>query len=144
MDSEQPIDLVALAERRASRKGSLGPVPTGRPVGAIRPTGARVSRPHEPLSLVRLIGFPLVVGAVSYLLSFGVVVGFGCAFLALAVALVPAGVVRIVIGTGLVATMLAQLSADFSWPFAWGVRWLFFAALLGSGALYTQWRLSDL
>jgi len=144
MDPEQPIDLVALAERRSSRKGSLGPVPTGKPVGAVRPAGGRISHPHEPLSLVRLIGLPLAAAAISYLLSFGVVVGFGCVFLALAVAIVPAGVSRIVVGTGLVATMLAQLTADFSWPFAWGVRWLFFAALLGSAALYGQWRLSDL
>jgi hypothetical protein len=40
--------------------------------------------------------------------------------------------------------MLAQLTADFAWPFAWGVRWFFFAALLGSAALYGQWRLSEL
>jgi hypothetical protein len=140
MDPEQPIDLVALAERRSSRRGSAS---TGKPVGAIRPTRRRVSHPHEPLSLVRLIGFPLVAAGLSYLLSFGVVVGFGCVFLALVVAIVPAGVARIVLGAGLVATMLAQLTADFSWPFAWGVRWLFFVALFGSAALYGQWRLSD-
>jgi hypothetical protein len=144
MDPEQPIDLVSLAERRSSRKGSLAPPPTGHPVGAIRPAGSRASHPQEPLSLARLIGYPLGAAALSYLLSFGVVIGFGCVFLALVVAIVPAGVIRIVVCTGLVATMLAQVTADFSWPFAWGVRWLFFAALLGSGALYTQWRLSDL
>jgi hypothetical protein len=144
MDSEQPIDLVALAERRSSRKGSLAPAPRGKPVGAIRPARSRVSHRHEPLSLGRLVGYPLAAAVVSYLLSFGVVIGFGCVFLALVVAIVPAGVVRIVLGTALLATMLAQLTGDFSWPFAWGVRWLFFAALLGSGALYGRWRLSDL
>jgi hypothetical protein len=144
MNPEQPTDLVALAERRSGRRSPVGSAATGQPVGAIRQTRGRVSRRHQPLSLGRLLGFPLAAAAVSYLLSFGVVVGFGCVFLAVAVAVVPAGVIRIVIGTGLVATMLAQLTADFSWPFSWGVRWLFFAALLGSAALYGQWRLSEL
>jgi hypothetical protein len=45
--------------------------------------------------------------------------------------------------TVLAATGLAQLSAEFSWPLAWGVRWAFFAALIGCGASYAQWRLSE-